>query len=77
MKRSGIATLLILLLTLTLTLPAYAEEGGVCGDDLQWSFSGGTLTITGSGEMTDFRRARCHRGMICGSRSPLCHCPVG
>ena len=54
MKRSGIATLLILLLTLTLTLPAYAEEGGVCGDDLQWSFSGGTLTITGSGEMTDF-----------------------
>lgn len=52
--KNGMVLLLTLLLTLTLSLPAYAEEGGVCGDDLQWSFSGGTLTITGSGEMTDF-----------------------
>ena len=32
-----------------------AEEiGGECGDGLCWSLEGGTLTITGSGDMTDF-----------------------
>lgn len=30
-------------------------ESGSCGDNLSWSLSGGTLTITGSGAMTDFR----------------------
>lgn len=29
-------------------------ESGSCGDKLEWSLSGGTLTITGSGAMTDF-----------------------
>lgn len=31
-----------------------AETTGTCGKDLTWSFSNGTLTISGSGRMTDF-----------------------
>ena len=31
-----------------------AEDSGKCGDDLSWSLSGDTLTITGSGAMYDF-----------------------
>lgn len=33
---------------------AVVREPGQCGEDLYWSFEGGTLTITGSGEMDDF-----------------------
>ncbi len=32
---------------------AYAQIGS-CGDDVEWSISGNTLTITGTGPMTDF-----------------------
>ena len=31
------------------------ETSGDCGDDVTWTLSGGTLTISGTGEMTDFR----------------------
>lgn len=31
-----------------------AEFEGVCGRDLEWSFTDGTLTITGSGDMADY-----------------------
>lgn len=31
-----------------------AEVGGDCGEGLTWSLEGGTLTINGSGDMTDF-----------------------
>ena len=31
-----------------------AAESGTCGEGLSWSLSGGTLTITGSGDMTRF-----------------------
>lgn len=31
-----------------------AEWKGTCGKDLEWSFSDGTLTITGSGDMADY-----------------------
>lgn len=30
------------------------REPGQCGDDLTWSYSGGTLTISGSGEMDHY-----------------------
>lgn len=33
---------------------ASAAEGGTCGDGLTWSFSGDTLTISGSGAMYDY-----------------------
>ncbi len=55
---------LFLLFTLALLLclcPAFASAdddmpatSGQCGDGLLWQFSGGTLTITGSGAMYDF-----------------------
>ena len=55
---------LLLLLGLVLTmLPvgAYAEETedvtrepGMCGENLRWSYDGGTLTISGTGDMDDF-----------------------
>lgn len=49
------ACLMALVLVLTFSPTAHAqEESGTCGDDLTWSFSAGTLTITGSGDMTDF-----------------------
>lgn len=31
-----------------------AEVDNACGDDMTWSYSGGVLTITGSGNMHDF-----------------------
>jgi len=34
---------------------AYAQIGS-CGDDVEWSISGNTLTITGTGPMTDFSK---------------------
>ncbi len=49
------ACLMAFVLVLTFSPTAHAqEESGTCGDDLTWSFSAGTLTITGSGDMTDF-----------------------
>lgn len=30
------------------------ENSGICGDALSWSFTAGTLTISGSGEMDDY-----------------------
>lgn len=41
---------------LLITVPQVRAEGesGVCGEDLTWAFSAGTLTISGSGAMTDF-----------------------
>ena len=37
--------------------PAPAATSGSCGAGLSWSLSGGVLTITGSGAMTDYRNA--------------------
>lgn len=52
-----ISRLMALLLCVMLVLPnlpaAYAAEGS-CGDNLNWSFDSGTLTITGSGDMKDY-----------------------
>lgn len=35
-------------------LTAFAAENGKCGKNLKWSFSAGTLTITGKGEMENY-----------------------
>ncbi|MBQ7991153.1 MAG: chitobiase/beta-hexosaminidase C-terminal domain-containing protein [Oscillospiraceae bacterium] len=34
-----------------------AESSGSCGDDMEWSYSEGTLTLTGTGAMYDFDEA--------------------
>ena len=50
--------LMAVLLLCVLPQTARAEgESGTCGDNLTWSFSAGTLTISGSGAMTDFTEA--------------------
>lgn len=50
--------LLVLAVALMLTLlsapAALAAESGACGADLAWTLDGGTLTISGTGDMTDF-----------------------
>lgn len=48
------AVILTLLLLSVQWMPAFAEESGKCGEALEWSYSLGTLTVTGEGEMTDF-----------------------
>ncbi len=47
-------TVLVAMVAATLTTHAQ-EASGTCGDNLNWSYDGaGTLTITGTGDMTDF-----------------------
>lgn len=38
----------------TITIVANAAESGYCGDTLKWRYEDGTLTITGTGDMTDY-----------------------
>ena len=57
--KQNISRLLALLLAAMLVLScipmAYADgESGSCGSGLSWSLNAGTLTISGSGKMTDF-----------------------
>lgn len=49
-----VAVLLVLLLLIGAFPTVFAAESGSCGSALSWSFADGTLTITGSGDMTDF-----------------------
>jgi hypothetical protein len=44
----------IMLLLWLMAFPARAADNS-CGSNLSWSFSGSTLKITGSGDMTDYR----------------------
>ena len=43
--------LLLCLAVLMTCAPAARAEGGTCGDNLSWNYSGGVLTISGSGDM--------------------------
>ncbi len=69
MKRFLSITMLLCLMLSMLPMAAFAEEmettpltegtitgrePGFCGAGLTWNFSGGTLTISGSGEMDDY-----------------------
>jgi hypothetical protein len=50
--KSKIVFLLLLLLPGAAT--AFAQDvGGTCGENLTWTYSNGTLTISGTGDMTD------------------------
>lgn len=63
-KKVNILRIASLLLAIVVLLSAlggittFAAESGSCGKNLKWSFSGGTLTITGSGEMTNYNEGR-------------------
>lgn len=48
--------LLFLFTTILLPMITSADESGTCGDNLTWTYveSTKTLTISGSGDMTDF-----------------------
>lgn len=51
------AVMCLALLVSVFPQAARAEElGGGCGDDLRWSFADGRLTISGTGEMTDYNQ---------------------
>ena len=55
--KQNISRLLAVLLAVALLLacaPAALAAEGSCGEDLTWSLSDGTLTISGSGAMTDY-----------------------
>lgn len=48
------AVLLSLVWILSMAPAAVAAESGTCGDNLSWSYSNGILTISGSGDMTNY-----------------------
>ena len=64
MKKTILLTLLLCLLLTAVPMEAFAtdttapetviREPGQCGDDMTWSYSGGTLTISGTGAMDDY-----------------------
>ena len=53
---TAILTALSIMTNGLLSLRVSADEikSGYCGEDLVWSFSGDTLTISGTGDMTDY-----------------------
>ena len=51
------------------------RQPGQCGEDLYWSFAGGTLTITGSGKMDDFEEGAA-LGRPTRARSSPWYCKV-
>lgn len=48
----------VLVAVLLMTSSTLAAESGSCGADLTWTLEGGTLTISGTGEMADFTELR-------------------
>ncbi len=42
------------LISVSMVLSVYGDESGKCGKELSWSYSLGTLTISGKGDMTDY-----------------------
>lgn len=52
-KRSVALLVSVFAIITCFSLPVFAESGK-CGNELSWSFSAGTLVITGKGEMTNF-----------------------
>lgn len=47
-----------ILLSIGWSVPVIAAEGNSCGQNLTWKLSDGTLTISGSGDMTDYSDSR-------------------
>lgn len=52
--RSVVALVLALMIVISAAPVAYADGSGSCGDGVTWSLSGGHLTISGKGAMTNF-----------------------
>ena len=52
--KRGIALLLALVCLSSVPVLTASAEGGTCGEKLSWSYSYGTLTIQGEGEMATF-----------------------
>lgn len=50
----GLFAAIAVLLSALGAFPASAAESGTCGGGLNWSYSAGTLTITGQGKMNDY-----------------------
>ncbi|MBQ7670616.1 MAG: leucine-rich repeat domain-containing protein [Clostridia bacterium] len=44
----------LILCALMMPFVSSAAESGTCGENLTWTYDGGTLTISGTGEMTNF-----------------------
>lgn len=47
----------VLLIVCQTPAASAAESSGSCGRDLSWSFSAGRLTVTGTGDMTDYSQS--------------------
>ena len=62
--------LFALLLTAVFGMRAVADEAGTCGDNLIWKVENETLTISGTGEMPDFRTDETYRNRIFGILCP-------
>lgn len=52
--RSLTALVLALMIVMSAAPVAYADDSGTCGDGVEWSLTGGHLTISGKGKMTNF-----------------------
>lgn len=59
MKKKIISLMTVLTMLMSLAvLPARAAESGTCGDNLTWTLEDGVLTISGTGEMDDYKGVR-------------------
>ena len=58
MKKKILSFMFVICICLNLLavspLSVFAEESGTCGDNLTWTLSGNTLTISGTGDMYDY-----------------------
>lgn len=54
MRLLAFITVCSVLIGLTV-IPSFAVESGSCGENITWELNAGTLSIKGSGEMTDFK----------------------
>ena len=53
--RSFVALALALVIVISAAPVAFAANSGTCGDGVEWSLTGGHLTISGKGNMTNFK----------------------
>ena len=56
MIRRGLILLIVLAYALLAAGVSAAESSGVCGTDVRWTFSDGTLTVSGCGPMADYTK---------------------
>lgn len=57
MLRVPLILIICSLLVSVFVFPASAVESGACGDGVAWVLNAGTLSITGSGNMTDYKES--------------------